>query len=70
MGTYYVSIYRPEARIKRLAELEARLKPVLTSLDEGAGNDYPNQINGLRQALEERGKSIEQQLATVQVSER
>lgn len=56
------TVYRAEARLKRLNEQEAKLKPYLSEMDEGAGNDYPNQINRLRQAIQERAKSIEEQL--------
>ena len=53
---------QPEAYAKRLTELQARVQPALTSIDKGAGNDYPNQVNRLREAIRQRSKSIEQQL--------
>ena len=55
-------IYKTDVLLKRLDELQARIQPVLTEIDKGAGRDYPNQINRLRQAIPQRAKSIEQQL--------
>ena len=48
--------------VKRLDELQARVQPVLASLDAGAGRDYPNQVNRLRNAVKQREKSIAEQL--------
>jgi hypothetical protein len=48
--------------VKRLDELQARVQPVLASVDAGAGRDYPNQVNRLRHAIRERAKSSESQL--------
>lgn len=55
-------VYNADALIKRLDELEARIKPVLLSIDQGAGRDYPNQVNRLRHAVRQRQKSVEDQL--------
>lgn len=55
-------VYNADALVKRLDELEARIKPVLLSIDQGAGRDYPNQVNRLRHAVRQRQKSIEDQL--------
>jgi spore coat protein CotH len=56
------TVYNPDALVKRLDELQARLQPVLTTINPGAGRDYPNQVNRLRQAVRQRQKSIEDQL--------
>jgi spore coat protein H len=56
------TVYKADALVKRLDELEARLKPVLTSIDAGAGRDYPHQVNRLRDAVKQRAKSVEDQL--------
>jgi spore coat protein H len=56
------TVFRPEALTKRLDELQARLQPVLTSIDAGAGRDLPNQVNRLRTGIQQRAKSIEEQL--------
>ena len=53
-----------EAFAKRLTELQARVQPALASIDKGAGRDYPNQVNRLRDAIRQRSKSVEQQLKT------
>ena len=44
---------------------QERIQPALASVDQGAGRDYPNQVNRLRDAIRQRGKSIEQQLKSV-----
>jgi spore coat protein H len=59
------SVFEPDALVKRLDELHARVQPALTALDKGAGRDYPNQVNRLRDGIRQRAKSIEQQLRTV-----
>ncbi len=56
------TVSKPEVRIKRLEVLEAQLKPSLTSVDQGAGNDYPNRINEFKRAIRERAKSLVEQL--------
>ena len=50
---------------KRLEELKVRVQPALTSVDKGAGNGYPGQINRLRDLINQRAKSVEQQLKKV-----
>lgn len=56
------TIYKPEARIKRLEALLAQIKPALTSVDEGAGNNYPNEIRRFQEAIMQRQKSLTEQL--------
>jgi len=62
MEEIMTKVYNPDALVKRLDELQARLQPVLTAVNPGAGRDYPNQVNRLRQAVRQRQKSIEDQL--------
>jgi uncharacterized lipoprotein YmbA len=64
MAEIHKSVFRPEVLIKRLDELQKRVQPALASVDAGAGRDYPNQVNRLREAIRQRAKSIEQQLKT------
>lgn len=47
---------------KRLDELEALVQPVLASVDQGAGRDYKNQVNRLREAIKTRARVIDEQL--------
>ncbi|MBA2702510.1 MAG: CotH kinase family protein, partial [Blastocatellia bacterium] len=54
--------FRPDALVKRLDELQNRVQPELAKIDAGAGKDYPNQVNRLRQAIPQRAKVIEDQL--------
>jgi spore coat protein H len=64
MAEVHKKIYNPDALVKRLDELQKRVQPALMSVDAGAGRDYPNQVNRLRDAIRQRGKSIEEQLKT------
>ncbi len=64
MAEVHRDVFRPEVLLKRLDELQARVQPVLRSIDKGAGNDFPNQVNRLRDGIRQRHKSIEQQLKT------
>jgi spore coat protein H len=55
---------KPDAVSKRLDALQLRVQPALASIDKGAGRDYPNQVNRLRDAIRQRSKTIEKQLKT------
>jgi spore coat protein CotH len=65
MAEVMKDVFQPEPLMKQLDVLEARLKPVLTAIDAGAGRDLPNQINRLRQGIKQRQKKIEEQLKAV-----
>jgi spore coat protein H len=54
--------FRPDLLTKRLDELQARLQPVLAKVDAGAARDFPNQVNRLKTGIQQRAKSIEEQL--------
>src|SRR5262249_49627650 len=56
------TVYRPEALLKRLDELQAQVRPVLAAGDPGAARRYPQQVNRLRQAIRQGAKSIAEQL--------
>jgi len=62
MAEIMEKVFHPDAISKRLDELQARVQPVLASVDPGAGRGYPDQVNRLRQAIRQRGRSIEDQL--------
>ena len=55
-------VYKPDELVKRLDEMEAVVQPALASVDAGAGRDYKNQVNRLRDAVKQREKSITEQL--------
>ncbi len=55
-------VYRPDALCKRVDELEARLQPVLASLDAAAGKRYPKEVEQLRAGIRLRAKQVEEQL--------
>lgn len=56
------SVYKTDELVKRLDELEAKLQPVVASLDAGAGRDYKHHVNRIRDAIKKRPKVIEEQL--------
>ncbi|MBI2805460.1 MAG: CotH kinase family protein [Planctomycetes bacterium] len=62
LAEIHEEILHVEKLSKRLAELQAVIQPALLSVNQGAGRDYPNQVNRLRQAITQRAKTIEQQL--------
>ncbi len=55
-------VYKPDELVARLDELEAVVQPALTAVDVGAGRDYKNQVNRLRNAIKERGRNINEQI--------
>jgi spore coat protein CotH len=55
-------VFIVERLVRRLDELEAVVQPALASVDAGAGRDYKNQVNRLREAIKQRAKSINDQL--------
>ncbi len=55
-------VYNVEKLTKRLDELETVVQPALASIDAGAGRDYKNQVNRLRDAIKQRAKNINEQL--------
>lgn len=56
------TVFKPEDLVKRLDELEKRVQPALASVDAGAGRDYKNQVNRLRESIRQRYKSIDAEL--------
>jgi hypothetical protein len=65
MAEIHKDVFKTDMLIKRIDELQKRVQPALTMVDKGAGNDYPNQLNRLRDLIRQRSKSIEQQLKNV-----
>ncbi len=59
------SIFKPNALVKRLDELEKRVQPELAKVDAGAGRDYKNQVNRLREAIKQRERVVNEQLKTL-----
>ncbi len=55
-------VYNTEGLLKTLDTLQARVQPALASVDAGAGRDYVNQVNRLREAIRNRPKNLEEQL--------
>lgn len=65
MREIMATVYKPDALVKRLDELEKRVQPALASADAGAGREYKGQVDRLRQAIRQRAKSIDEQLKRV-----
>lgn len=61
------TVFRTDALLKRLDELEARIQPVLAKVDAGAGRDYKHHVDRLRHAVRERPKSVNEQLKRLMV---
>ncbi|OWK47417.1 CotH kinase family protein [Fimbriiglobus ruber] len=59
------TVYNVDRLTKRLDELEAVVQPALKSVDDGAGRDYKNQVDRLRDAIKQRAKSVNEQLKQV-----
>ena len=62
MNEIMKTIYKPDTILKRLDELQERVQPVLASINAGAGRDYVNHVNRLREAVKRREKTILEQL--------
>jgi len=60
------TVYKTDKIVKRLDELEKVVQPALASVDAGAGRDYKNQVNRLRQAIVQREKVVNDQLKKLQ----
>jgi spore coat protein H len=56
------TVYNSAGMVERLDELEKRIQPELAKLDPGAGRDYRNQVNRLRDAIRQREKVVNAQL--------
>jgi spore coat protein CotH len=56
------TVYKTDALAKRLDELEKKIQPELAKVDPGAGRDYKNQVNRLRDAIKQREKIVNDQL--------
>jgi spore coat protein CotH len=55
-------VYSVEQLVRRLDEVETVVQPALASVDAGAGRDYKNQVNRVREAIKVRAKNINEQL--------
>jgi spore coat protein CotH len=49
MAEIMKTVFKPTELVKRLDEVEAVVKPALTKIDAGAGRDYSNHVNRLKQ---------------------
>ena len=56
------TVFKVDDMVKRLDELEKRVQPALAKADAGAGRDYKNQVNRLRDAVKQRHKAVTEQL--------
>ena len=56
------NIYKTDALLKRIDELQARLQPALASVNPGEARGYPGQMERFRQNIKQREKSVNEQL--------
>ncbi len=56
-------VYKTDELVRRLDELEKSIQPELAKVDPGAGRDYKNQVNRLREAIKQRPKILAEQLS-------
>jgi spore coat protein H len=56
------NVYKTDALVKHIDELEKQVQPELAKVDAGAGRDYKNQVNRIREAIKQREKSVNEQL--------
>ena len=56
------TVYKTDALVKRIDDLEKQIQPELAKVNAGAGRDYKNQVNRLREAIKQREKSVNEQL--------
>jgi spore coat protein CotH len=56
------TVFVPDRWVKRLDELEKRVQPELGKADAGAGRDYKNHVDRLRNAITARAKNLDEQL--------
>ena len=61
-GELLKTVFKVDDMVKRLDELEKRVQPALARVDAGAGRDYKNQVNRLRDAVKQRHKTVTEQL--------
>ncbi|HXD87377.1 MAG TPA: CotH kinase family protein, partial [Urbifossiella sp.] len=59
------TVFKPDDLVKRLDELEKRVQPALASVDPGAGRDYKNQVNRLKEGIRQRYKNVEAELKRI-----
>lgn len=57
-------VFKVDLLHKRIDDLEAKLTAPLTAVDVGAGRDYKNRLNGLRNVIKDRVRSVNEQLKT------
>lgn len=63
------SVIRVEARMKRLMEVEAKVKPVFAGINKDEGLYYSQLMETLRERVRARFREVEKQLSTIPVSD-
>jgi spore coat protein H len=56
------TVYKTDALVKRIDELEKQIQPELAKVNAGLGRDYKHQVSRLREAIKQREKSVNEQL--------
>ncbi|GDX41230.1 hypothetical protein LBMAG21_15220 [Armatimonadota bacterium] len=70
MRKLLLSTVRVEARLKRLVEVEAKIKSVLTAINKDEGNGYGQQMEALRDRIRGRFREVGEQLKKIPVTEK
>ncbi len=63
LGELYTNVYKTDLIVKRVDELSARLRPLITEGSLWAGPGHSHAVSELRRRIIERGMSIQDQLA-------
>ena len=56
------TVFKVDAMVKRLDELEKRVQPALAKVDPGAARDHKHHVNRLKEAVKQRHRSVTEQL--------
>jgi spore coat protein H len=59
------TVFEPDRWVKRLDEAEARIRPALAAVDQGAANGLKGQVDRLRNGIRQRHRAITAELARV-----
>lgn len=62
MAAILREVFNPNAMVRWLDGLQARVQPAVAYVDANAGKDFPNQVNRIRDAIRQRVKSVDEQL--------
>ena len=59
------TVFQPDRWVKRLDEAEAKIRPALATVDQGAANGLKGQVDRLRNGIRLRHRAITAELMRV-----